>query len=218
MCHFGSYVRTPFFEESEKMLTTIAARRHVSAGSGFVEDNPDAGGPRVLVRDHHGRTVIPELAEPFRVGDFFSTFGANARFSEIDPEFLRIFGNQVIGPRGQLFVARHVIIRRATSEMIAESFDNPCHLDCHSVAELLLRSELLDRGFGGLDDTPMGNEKPRSNIFCLLDEAGEEHWTYLFRVRRSWHLLMPPSSHYDAAPFWGEYGKFFAPDEVALRE
>lgn len=193
------------------MPTTIAARPHADAGSGFADQDDDVNKPwkpdPVSVQMDFGKIAIPELKGPFAVGDFFSVRAGHGLLVEIDPAFLRIFGEQVIYPRETRTVSRYIMLRRANTEGITGQFEASIALDCHDIAELLLRSALRDRGFGGLDDSPMpSSERPRSNIFCLADDGGGEHWIYLFRIRASWHLMMAQDGM-----LFQEYGKFFVP-------
>ncbi len=200
------------------MPTTIAARPHTDAGSGFIDlgdDGPkERGKPNpVCVQMEFEKIAIPALENPFVVETFFSVRAKHRLLAEVDPAFLRIFGKQVIGPREVKKVSRYAVVRDADADRIAGEFAAPITLNCYDVAELLLRSTLRERGFGGLDDSPMQpSGKPRSNIFCLADDKGDEYWIYLFRIRASWHLLMPKDGM-----IFGEYGKVFVPHGSSLR-
>ena len=152
------------------LLATRTAHEKSAAGTIASGDGGDDESemPRVLFADSPP-VAIPALDGLFRVADFFSVNAGHGLLGEIDPAFTEIFGDRAFGARPARRLARHVLLRARDIGNIEGLLRCEIDADLHAVAELVLRSNMLERGFGGLDDTPLASDRPvRRNLFRVV--------------------------------------------------
>lgn len=155
----------------------------VSSGDGG-DDAPEI--PRFLIPDSPP-VAIAALDSPWHAKDFFSVGAAHGLFGSVDRNFMEIFGGRILGVRPARRLARHALLRVTGLDRIQGGLSAVADTDLHAVADLVLRSNLLERGFGGLDDTPPASGlPPRKNLFRI-----DGWWIALFYEKRLWHVAMP---------------------------
>lgn len=185
------------------LLATRTAHEKSAAGAVASGDGGDdeAQGPRILVADSPPVTVSA-LQKEFRVADFFSVIADHGLIGEVDPAFAEIFGSRNFGVRPARRLIRHTLLRARDIASIENSFPDAIDIDLHAVAELVLRSNLRERGFGGLDDAPLPSGVPaRKNLFRVVGR-----WIALSRERRLWCVRVV-----SLEDIFQEYTKVFVP-------
>lgn len=171
------------------MLTTIAGRPHVDAGSGFIAGDDEVGNSSMfkVAGRREEPIVIPAVTDPFFVHEHFSALVRPRNMREVPPEFLRAFDGCPVSPRGELHIRRHIVAQSVSAQAAVRSFGSVPYIDAHVLWYLL-------SGNAGLYGLSVGDRGLRLNVSILEDRFGKDRFVYLGSDRKLWDL------HIDSMP------------------